>query len=218
MKQEKEQIKTDVIEEGVSVKHEETKISKPKPELSEEAIQERMLLEGLLIHQTEVSVREAVERRKRIEQEEIELRSGEKISIAQVRSIITASRQAYDAVFPNDVDFYKEIYRLNGWKHLDPKEYIKPPMVGTWTIEMLYNRLGKDVFPALSALNPAFPNGIRLHKCFQFLTDDGRKHLIDFRDESIRLMKKCTTWNGFREMLFEECGVPYQKSLFEEKT
>lgn len=186
---------------------------KVKPELTEEAKQERAFLTGLLIKQTDNLAEEAAKRRKRIEEREIELCSGKTISIAQIKSIITAIRQAYDAVFPNNNPYYKEIYRLNGWSHLDPNEYIKPAIVGKWTIEMLYNRLGKDVFPALSALNPALPNGIRLHKCFQFLTDEGRKKLEDVRDETIKLMQRCQTWHEFRMLLCKECGVPYQQPL-----
>lgn len=193
----------------------ENSLPKIKPELSEEAIHERAFLTGLFKQQADEIAKEAQKRKKRREDELIELRSGEKISISSIKSIITAIRQVYEAVFPNDIPFYKHIYRLNGWTHLDPNKFVKPAIVGTWTIEMLYARLGKDIFPALSALNPALPSGIRLHKCFQFLTAEGRKKLEQYRDETIKLMEKCDDWNNFRQKLFEEYGVPYQQSLFE---
>jgi hypothetical protein len=127
---------------------------------------------------------------------------------------VTAIRQAYVPLLPNDCPFYRQVYRLNGWSHLDPDEYVKPAIVGDWTIELLYNRMGKGVFPALDVLNPALPNGMRLHKCHQFVTPEGRKQLEQFRKEAIEVMEKCTTWNEFRRLMYKEHGVPYGIPLF----
>lgn len=215
MKKEKEVITKSQPEKVANAQEDTVKIPRPKPTLSEDAIRERELLAGMLIHQTEEQTREAVERKKKRDEEEIELRSGEKISVALINNFVTALRQPYDPVFPNSIPFYKEIFRLNGWDHLNPSDFIKPAIVGNWTVEILYSRLGKDVFPAISVLNPALSNGIRIHKCFQFLTEGGRAKFIRFRDEAIELMKKCSGWIEFRRLLFQEHGVPYQANIFD---
>lgn len=181
-----------------------------KPELTDEAIKERQFLSGMLIQQTDDLAKEAKSRKKKREEEEIILRSGAKISFAQIKQTITAIRQPYVAAFPNSNPFYKEIYRLNGWTNLDPNSYIKPPIVADWTIELIYNRIGKDIFPVLSVLNPALPNGIRLHKCFQFLTTEARIKFEQYRDEAIEVMRTCSDWYEFRQKMYIEYGITYQ--------
>jgi len=193
----------------------QAKETKVKPELSEEAKQERLFLSGMLIQQTEDLVKEAQKRKAKREAETIELRSGVKISLAEINSVVTAMRQPYEPKFPNEVPFYKEMYRLKNWTHLDPNDYIKPPIVAKWTLEIIYGRFTKDVLPALETLNPAFSNGIRLHKHFQFLTQEAQEKLIEFRDDAIRVMKTCSSWYEFRKKLHAEYGVPYQIDIFE---
>jgi hypothetical protein len=184
-------------------------------EISKEAQEERLLLSGMLLQQTEDLVEKAQRRRKKKQEESIELLSGAKISIAEINAFLSANMQPYSPRFPNNIPFFSEIFRLNGWKHLDPKTFVKPPVVATWINEIIYSRFSKDMPPALRILNPALPNGIRLHKHFQFLTEEGQMKLDQYRDEAIRLMKTCTTWYEFRQKLFQEHAVPYQSSLFE---
>jgi hypothetical protein len=184
-------------------------------EISEESKQERMLLAGMLLQQTEDLVQKDKIRKQKKASEIIELRSGYKFSLAELHKEITAILQPYSPMFPNSVPFFSEIYRLNGWKDLDPKCYVKPAVVATWINELIYGRFGKDAVPALKVLNPAFSTGFRMHKHFQYLTAEGKTKLAQYRDEAIAIMQKSSTWIEFRQRLLADHGVPYQMSIFE---
>lgn len=191
------------------------KVVKPKPELTEEAKEERALLAGMLIQQTDDRAELELQRKKRREEEIFELRSGAKISLAELDAVVSANRQPYEPKFPRTIPFFREIYRLNGWTVSNADKYTKPGIVGRWIREIIYGRFGKEVLPALEVLNPYLSNGLRLHKLFQFLTPQAQEKLIHFRDQAIALMKTCATWDEFRKKLFAEYKVPYQLSAFE---
>ena len=59
---------------------------------------------------------------------------------------------------------------------------------------------------------------IRLHKHYQYLTEEGLSMAIKYRDEAIDVMKTCKTWHEFRLEMTKH-GVPYvyQKDMFEER-
>ncbi|NHE56488.1 P63C domain-containing protein [Cyclobacterium plantarum] len=186
-----------------------------KVEITKEAEQERKFLSGMLIQKTEDLVEEAKRRKREKEEEKFELRNGTFISIAELREIITANLQPYKSHFPNTQPFFSEIYRLNEWTDLNPNDYIKPPIVGTWINEIIYSRYSKEVLPALRILNPSLPSGIRKFKHFQFLTEEGQNKLNQFRDEAIALMKESKSWIEFRRKLLQKHGVPYQSEMFD---
>ncbi|AHM62346.1 hypothetical protein D770_20485 [Flammeovirgaceae bacterium 311] len=194
------------------------KETKKRVEISKEAEQERLYLSDLLIQRTENFAEEARLRKKKREEETIELHSGVKISISQINELLTAQRQPYSPKFPNSSAFFSEIYRLNAWKDLNPNDYIKPPIVAVWINEIIYGRFTKEVLRALQVLNPASPIGLRLYKHFQFLNEEGQARVIQYRDEAIALMKTCSTWYEFRIKLHTEYGVAYQIKMFEEKS
>jgi hypothetical protein len=189
------------------------KAPKRATEISEEALEERQLLEGLLLERTERQVDEAQKLRRKRNEEEIELRSGHKISLKQIEDLVTAARQPYESKFPNDVPFFSEMYRLLGWKDKDPKNFNKPAVVGKYLCELIYNRFHADVLPTLQTL--AMPGGIRLHKFFQFLNEQGQEKLLQYRDEAIALMKTCASWYEFRIKYGRTYGLPVQKTMFE---
>ncbi len=184
--------------------------SKPakKPEVSKEALEERLLLTGLLIEQAEDLAKKAKQRKLEREQEEIELRSGAKISIRQIQDFVTANSQPYAPMFPNALPFFKEMYRLLDWQDKDPNEFIKPAVVGGFINELIYHRFHKDVLPALQVM--AMPGGVRQHKFFQFLTLEGQRKLEEYRDDAIRIMKTCKTWYEFRIKYAREFNLPVQ--------
>lgn len=142
------------------------------------------------------------------------LLGGRKTSISELSRFVTADRSTYVALFPNTKDFWREIFRLNSWDTLDPTEYVKPPVVGKWLCEVIYNRYIKEVLPAVRMYNPAFRNGFRHYKHFQFLTPEAKAMLVQFRDDAINLMKTCTTWIEFRQKYLAAYGIGYQTPLF----
>lgn len=191
------------------------KTQKKAIELTEIAKADRLSLSQLLIEQTDDIAKEALEFKRKREQEKIELHSGLQISISEINSIVSANRRPYEAMFPNSIPFFKEMYRLNGWTDLNPNSYTKPPVVARWINEIIYGRFSKDVLPAIQVLNPYINYATRLHKNFQYLTNEGQQLLEQYRDEAIEVMKKCSSWHEFRVKYSKEYGVPFQGSLYE---
>jgi hypothetical protein len=190
----------------------EVKRSKKVSEISKEALEERHLLEGLLLQRTERQAAEDQELRRRRYEEEFELWSGKKISLKQLDDVISAARQPYEAVFPNTIPFFKEMYRLLGWSDRNPNSFSKPGIVGRYIKELIYARFHGDVLPVLRTL--AMPGGVRQAKFFQFLNEVGKEKLIQFRDDVIEVMKECSSWDEFRFKYGRRHGLPVQKSLF----
>jgi hypothetical protein len=95
-------------------------------------------------------------------------------------------------------DFYKEIFRLNGWD-FPPKPPNKPQwrpaIVGQWTNDIVYERLAPGVLAELQKLNPIDEKGRRKYKLFQFLTDDiGHPRLREHLSAVIAIMRICDSW------------------------
>jgi hypothetical protein len=180
--------------------------------------QDKETLIGFLIKQSDALAEEALRKKKARDDEKIRFINGMQISLNEIRNIIVATALPYSPMFPNDVDFYKEIYRLYGWDDKDPNEYIKPACVAKLTNAIIYGRFSKDVLPTLQVLNGVLPNSwIRGYKHFQFLNTEGQKQLIEFRDEAIKVMKICKNMHEFRIKYAQMYGVPYnyQQNLFE---
>ena len=175
---------------------------------------ERSLLSGLLLQQTEDLVREKLERQKQRDQEAIELIGGGTTSLGALKALVVERRQPYEPRFPNSIPFFSEIFRLNGWHHLNPADYNKPDQVAVWVNELIYNRFSQEVLTTLRSLNPRRAGGDRAYKHFQFLTAEGQAELEQYRDEAVQLMLACSNWYEFRQKLWQYHRVPYQTNLF----
>jgi hypothetical protein len=110
-------------------------------------------------------------------------------------------------------DFYKEINRLNGWSIPAGLIHHKPRIVGRFTKEIIYGRFPKDLIIVLQGLNPYVGFGVRQHKHFQFLNEEGKNLVEHYINEAIELMKECENWHEFRLKLCKKYGVPYQLPL-----
>jgi len=203
-----EEIEKKVAVHGINA---EQRFKVKQNEISKEAQEERMFLTGLIKERTEELTKKAQQRRQERANEEFELRSGVKISIQQIQDFVTGNSQPYSPKFPNNIPFFKEMYRLLGWTDKDPNEFTKPAVVGSFINELIYHRFHKDVLPALRVM--AIPGGVRLHKFFQFLTPDGQTKLEEYRDDAIRVMKTCTTWYEFRLKYANQYSLPVQLKL-----
>lgn len=175
---------------------------------------ERSLLAGSLLQQTEDLRLASVERKKQRDLETIELLGGGTTSLGQLKRLLMADHQPYEARFPKSIPFFSEIYRLNGWDHLDPTNFVKPAIVGLWIIELIYDRFSLAVLPTMHTLNPRKVGGGRVYKHFQFLTSDGQAELEQYRDEAVALMQTCYSWYEFRMKLHKAYNVSYQRELF----
>lgn len=102
--------------------------------------------------------------------------------------------------FPDE--FYIEMFRLKGWEYKDLAYRSRPPVVGRYTNDIVYERLAPGVLEKLQELNPKNESGNRTSKHFQWLSEDHgmpelREHLLGV----IALMKASTKWRGFNTLL-----------------
>jgi len=162
--------------------------------------------------------KEALRKKNERENEKIKFIGGAEFSLNEIKNLVIPYPQGYDPIFHNKIAFYTEIYRLNKWDDLNPHEFIKPACVAGWTDALIYDRFPKEVLPAIQVLNSTVMGFIRLHKHYQYLTEEGLSMAIKYRDEAIHVMKTCKTWHEFRLEMTKH-GVPYvyQKNMFEER-
>lgn len=101
-----------------------------------------------------------------------------------------------------DLDFYRHIYRLNGWD-FDPENTARPGVVGTWTND-IYDRLAPGVRQALHDRVKRNASGRPTQKLTQLLTpEDGKPALERLLEGVILLMRMSTDWPSFKHKLDE---------------
>ncbi|CAI2555454.1 hypothetical protein AKUH1B104J_01180 [Apilactobacillus kunkeei] len=103
--------------------------------------------------------------------------------------------------FPDD--FYKELYRLNGWKY-NPKNNKRPGYAGSFTKKYVYGVFPEEVLIEIGRLNPSMKSKTqhfyRQHKHFQYLTPDvGIKQLDAQLNKIIVVMKMSNNMKDFDE-------------------
>jgi len=112
---------------------------------------------------------------------------------------LVEERLAWAKRFPDE--FYKQIYRLKGWKW--PVGKAKTPLLGHITNEIVYERLPAGVLPKLQELNPTLEDSKRRKfKHHQFLSQDvGQPDLRDHILQILPIMRISKTWDAFRRHL-----------------
>ena len=101
--------------------------------------------------------------------------------------------------FPDD--FYKQIFRLRGWQWQGMKVN-RPQVVGTYTNDIVWDRLAPGVREELEKLNPKKQSGNRRAKHHQFLTEDiGHPALQQHLLGVMAIMRGCLNWNEFKRVL-----------------
>jgi hypothetical protein len=78
------------------------------------------------------------------------------------------AHRAHDASPP---EFYKELYRLRGWEYPTGTS-ARPPLVGTLTNNIVYDRLAPGVREALDSMVPRDEKGRLKHHKHRHLTED----------------------------------------------
>lgn len=102
---------------------------------------------------------------------------------------------AWVSTFPPD--FYREVYRLHGWKY-DSGSTARTPLVGKITNDVIYARLAPFVLEELKRIVPKNDKGRRVHKFFQRLTPEpGMKELKDHFREVLAIMRGYDDWPAF---------------------
>lgn len=96
------------------------------------------------------------------------------------------------------LEFYKEIFRLRKWEHLDFTSGKRPSIVATYTIDLIYSRLAPGIVDELDRLNPPVRAGRRKDKHHQWLTQDiGHPRLSEHMHAVISLMRAYDDWDSF---------------------
>jgi hypothetical protein len=115
-------------------------------------------------------------------------------------TFLAKERQKWALTFP--LDFYKEIYRLRGWK-FEPWNTKRPSVVASWTDDFVYDRIAPGLTEELREKNPvADTTGRRTHKHHQwFNPDKGHPKLKEHIAGVIALLRAADDWQAFRRGL-----------------
>lgn len=101
--------------------------------------------------------------------------------------------------FPDD--FYREMFRLRGWEWPTPRG-ARPGIVGTYTVDLVYERLAPGVLQELEARNPKDDRGRRKAKHHQLLTEEvGHPALAQHLHAVMAFMRAAKTWDQFKKMV-----------------
>lgn len=112
---------------------------------------------------------------------------------------LVEERLAWAKRFPDE--FYRQIYRLKGWKW--PVGKAKTPLLGHITNDIVYDRLPQGVLPKLRELNPTNEESKRRKfKHHQFLSEEvGQPDLRDHILQILPIMKISKSWDTFKRHL-----------------
>lgn len=109
---------------------------------------------------------------------------------------LAADRQKWTLTFP--LDFYKEIYRLRGWK-FEPWNTKRPSVIASWTDDFVYDRLAPGLTDELRNKNPVQISGRRSNKHHQwFNSDRGHPKLKEHIAGVIALLRASESWDSFK--------------------
>ena len=114
-----------------------------------------------------------------------------------LKKYIDGALYEWAKTFP--IAWYKEIFRLNGWAWNNGK---MPGVVGTWTNDLVYDRLTKGMLEELKRINPKDESGRRKHYNYKFFTPDfGYPALTQRLYELLGMARACTNWNEYYRLV-----------------
>jgi len=112
---------------------------------------------------------------------------------------ISVELRKWAKTFPDE--FYEQMFKLRGWSYT-PFRVNRPGAVGTYTNDLVYERLAPGVLEELKKITPKDSKGRRKHRYFQRLTEDvGHPRLREHLAAVIALMRGNTTWKKFYNQL-----------------
>jgi len=112
-------------------------------------------------------------------------------------SFLANERQKWALTFP--IDFYREIYRLRGWK-FEPWNTKRPSVIAAWTDDFVYDRLAPGLTDELWVKNPPSEGtGRSTHKHHQWFNPDrGHPKLKEHISGVIALLRASDDWHAFK--------------------
>jgi len=101
--------------------------------------------------------------------------------------------------FPDE--FYMLIFKLKGWEWKGMK-INRPSVVGTYTNDLVYERLAPGLLKELKKINPKDDKGNRKSTYQQWLTEDiGHPALAQHLHAVMGFMRAASTWDQFYRMM-----------------
>jgi hypothetical protein len=114
-------------------------------------------------------------------------------------TFLAKERQKWTPTFP--LAFYKEIYRLRGWK-FEPWNTKRPSVIAAWTDDFVYDRLAPGLTEELRNKNPVAETGRRTHKHHQWFNPErGHPSLKEHISGVIALLRAAENWGAFKRGL-----------------
>lgn len=105
-----------------------------------------------------------------------------------------------------DTDFYRLIYRLNGWP-FDPETTARPSVLGHW-MNNIYDRLTPGIRPVLQSKVKRNANGRPTEKMTQYLTpDEGKRRLREVTEGIMAVGRLSVDKHDF----WEKMDIAYPK-------
>ena len=106
--------------------------------------------------------------------------------------------QAWTKTFP--YSFYLQIARLKGWKSITVIK--RPSVVGHYTNDFVYDRIGPKILSELRRRNPMLPQGWRKNRHHQWFTPEfGHPKLLQHIEGVTALMRAAPSWESFKRAL-----------------
>ena len=125
-----------------------------------------------------------------------------------LKAYISEELLAWEKRFPDE--FYREIFRLNGWGYLtvnNIKCYNRPSCIGVWTKKYIYSVLPHGVLEALLQRTERDSKGRLKYRLHQHLTkEQGIEHLNRQIISVVTLMNISDNWREFERLWNRKFG------------
>ena len=106
--------------------------------------------------------------------------------------------QPWTKTFP--YTFYEQIARLKRWESITAVK--RPSVVGHYTNDFVYDRVGPDILSELRRRNPVLPQGWRKNRHHQWFTPEfGHPKLLQHIEGVTALMRATASWESFKRAL-----------------
>jgi len=133
-----------------------------------------------------------------------------------LKAYISEELLPWQKKFPDE--FYRELFRLNGWEYNLHGIKKRPGVIGTWTNRLVYDELPPTVTEELKTKVPISSAGHKTVRMHQFLTEDiGDPHLKSQLDQILTLFRLSDNmegmWHNFEKLKDRKRGqfeLPFQ--------
>ncbi|MBZ2206604.1 P63C domain-containing protein [Massilia soli] len=113
---------------------------------------------------------------------------------AYLEKVISKELAAWVKKFPDE--FYENIYKLRGWTWpgMGKNRY---SVVGTYTRDLVFERLAPGLLPELESKSPKNEKGNRSHKLHQWLSDEIGNPMLAQHMHSLVMFQRLAIANGY---------------------